>query len=174
MTSLKALASKKVLVLKINSTLREAARAMDNKSVGCALISDGKGHIVGLVTDRDIACRGVGLNYSPSDEIGKLVRKDLIFINESRTLPEATELMREFGIRRLPVIKSGPGGKNKCVGILSFDDLVFSGVVANDDLAEIIRSQFPRAKNKAPKNFSFQKIKELFFLPKEQHPIITP
>lgn len=169
MATLKSLASKKVLVLKMNSTLYEAARAMDNKAVGCALVSDGKGHIIGLITDRDITCRGVGSKLSPSDEIGKLARRDLIFINENRSLSEATKLMQHFGIRRLPVIKDSIGGKSKCVGILSFDDLVFSGAVPLDDLAEIIRSQLPSPKKRAAK-----KTAELFFLPKELQPIMAP
>ena len=147
---------------------------MDDKSVGSALVSDGKGHIVGLITDRDIACRGVGAKYSAADKIGNLISRDLIFISENKTLSEATQLMREFGIRRLPVIKSSSGGKNKCVGILTFDDLVFSGVVSNDDLAEIIRSQFPSSRKKVAKTLKLKNKITLDFLPKELHPIMAP
>lgn len=169
MPTLKSLASKKVLVLSLDTSLYEAARAMENKSVGCALVSDGKGHILGLITDRDIACRGVGSKLSPSDKIEKLVRRDLIFIGENRNLSEATKLMQQFGIRRLPVIKSSSGGKNRCVGILSFDDLVFSAAVPLDDLAEIIRGQLPKANKRITR-----KTHELNYLPKELQPIMVP
>lgn len=169
MTTLKSLAYKKVLVLKMNATLFEAAKAMDNKGVGCALVSDGKGQIIGLVTDRDITCQGVGSKMTPSDKIGNLAHRDLIYIGENRTLSEATKVMQHFGIRRLPVIKTSAGGKSKCIGILSFDDLVFSGAVPLDDLAEVIRSQLPSLKKRAAK-----KTAELFFMPKELQPISTP
>lgn len=169
MTTLKSLANKKVLVLKIHASLFEAAKAMESKSVGCALVSDGKGQIVGLITDRDIACRGIGSKMSGSEKISSLVHQDLIYIGENRSLSEATKVMQHFGIRRLPVIKNSPGGKSKCIGILSFDDLVFSGAVPLDELAEIIRSQMSRPKKRPVKNPP-----ELFFIPKELQPISTP
>ncbi len=165
--TLKSLAYKKVLVLKMSASLFEAAKAMENRNVGCALVSDGKGQITGLVTDRDIACRGIGARMGASDKIGDLVKSDLIYIGENRSLIEATHLMQHFGIRRLPVIKASTSGKNKCIGILSFDDLVFSGVVSLDELAEIIRSQLVKTKKKTNKKM------ELFFLPKELQPITT-
>ena len=169
MTTLKTLAYKKVLVLKMYASLFEAAKAMESKSVGCALVSDGKGQIVGIVTDRDIACRGIGSKMSASEKISSLVHHDLIYIGENRSISDATKVMQHFGIRRLPVIKTGAGGKSKCIGILSFDDLVFSGDVPLDELAEIIRSQMSRPKRKPAK-----KPAELFFMPKELHPISTP
>ena len=168
MATLKSLAYKKVLVLKMNSSLFQAAKAMENQAVGCALVSDGKGQIIGLVTDRDIACRGIGSRMNASDHIGDLVRSDLIYIGENRTLSEATHLMQHFGIRRLPVIKTNASGKNKCIGILSFDDLLFSGVIPLDELAEIIRSQLMKPKKKTNK-----KTPELYFMPKELQPIST-
>ncbi len=169
MTTLKSLAYKKVLVLKMNVSLFEAAKALESKSVGCALVSDGKGQIVGIITDRDIACRGIGSKMSASEKISSLVHNDLIYIGENRSISDATKIMQHFGIRRLPVIKTGPAGKSKCIGILSFDDLVFSGDVPLDELAEIIRSQMSRPRKKPAKNPP-----ELFFLPKELQPISTP
>lgn len=166
MATLKSLSFKKVLVLKNDATLYDAARAMDNKAVGSALVSDGSGHIIGLITDRDIACRGAGAQLSPFDEIGKLVRGNLIFIGENRTLTEATQIMQYFGIRRLPVIKTGSGGKSRCIGILSFDDLVASESVPIEELAEIIKNQLPSPKKRAAK-----KTAELYFMPKELQPI---
>ncbi len=168
MATLKSLANKKVLVLKMHATLFEAARAMESKSVGCALVSDGKGQIVGLITDRDIALRGIGARMTATDKISDLVHQDLIYIGENRTLSDATNIMQHFGIRRLPVIKTSAGGQNKCIGILSFDDLVFSGDVSLDELAEIIRSQMSRPKRRSTKN-----PQELFFMPKELQPIST-
>lgn len=158
MATLKSLAYKKVLVLNIHVTLYEAARAMENVSVGCALVSDGKGQILGLITDRDITCRGIGSGLGPDDRIGVLVKRDLIYIGENRTLTEATKVMQHFNIRRLPVIKNFAGGKSKCIGILSFDDLVFSEAVPIDELAEIIRGQLVR-----PKRKSSRKPAELYF-----------
>lgn len=169
MTTLKSLAYKKVLVLKMTASLFEAAKAMESKSVGCALVSDGKGQIEGIITDRDIACRGIGTKMSASDKISSLIHHDLIYVGENRSLSEATKLMQHFGIRRLPVIRTGAGGKSKCIGIVSFDDLVFSGDVPLEELAEIIRSQMSR-----PKRKSVKKPSDLFFFPKELQPISTP
>lgn len=51
-------------------------------------------------------------------KVADWMTKDVISITPGTTLPEATELMREKHIRRLPVVENG-----RLVGIVTFGDL---------------------------------------------------
>lgn len=141
MGRLEELALKPVLVLKKSTTLRDAARALYKKEVGCALVSDQKGHIIGIVTDRDIGCSALANNCSPEDPVAKVMSTALISVSDEADLSEAVELMKDFGIRRLPVIRTQSGGKQKCIGMLSMDDLILSQAVKLEDLSEIVANQ---------------------------------
>lgn len=172
MPNLKSLTRKKVLILKDRSSLYEAARSMTSKGVGCALVSDGNGHITGLVTDRDITCNGFGNKLTAKDPISQVMTKQLIFINEDKTLTDAIHIMQEFGIRRLPIVKTLVNGKNRAVGILSFDDLVLSGEVSVEDLRKIVKSQFAGSKKKTIRS-KVPNAQLGLMLPKELQPVMT-
>ena len=171
MGTLNSIATNKALVLKENTSLVDAARAMHKKSVGSSLVSNGSGHIIGIITDRDIACKGIAFNYSPKDKIETIMNKHFIYISENGSVNEAVKLMKEFGIRRLPIIKTMPNGKNRCSGILSFDDLILSEEASIRDLKEVLSGQFKKAAIRKVKKT--KSVPEFPSLPRELQPIIT-
>lgn len=158
MTMLQELAFKSVLVLRQNTTLQEAARALCERQVGCALVADDKGHIIGIVTDRDLSCGALAKALSPNDSLSKVMSTSLIFVSEDSHLSEAVELMKGFGIRRLPVLRNLRGGRQKCVGLLTMDDLILSRAVSLEDLAEIVANQIVPAISFETKRFKAQTV----------------
>lgn len=145
MATLMSLAQKNVLVLKSDASLAQTARAMEARGVGSALVSDGKGHIVGLVTDRDIVCKGVAHGVSRSANVSDVMAQKLVFISDDNGIDDAVAAMKKHGIRRLPVIRTNTAGKNRCVGLLSLDDLVLAKAISVQDLAEVLKKQLRRS-----------------------------
>jgi predicted transcriptional regulator len=101
------------------TTIQECARRMDQAGVGAVQVWD-EGKPVGLVTDRDICCRAVGLGKGPMETtVGEIMTRRVTSCFDDDDCTEAARLMRSKGVRRLIVTNR----KEVMVGILSVDDL---------------------------------------------------
>ena len=103
------------------TSLEEAARLMKNEDVGALPIVDGE-RLVGMITDRDIAIRGVAEGRT-SATVGEIASKDVVTIDPQQGLEEAARLMAEHQVRRLPVCEED----GRLVGILAQADVAQSG-----------------------------------------------
>lgn len=101
------------------ATLREAAQKMRARDLGSLpVMEDGK--LLGMITDRDICCRGVADGFDPvRTEVQEIMSRDISFCFSDDTVPDAVRQMEERHIRRLAVLN-----RDKSVaGLLSVDDL---------------------------------------------------
>jgi CBS domain-containing protein len=117
-----------------NTSLHDVAKQMRDKDIGAILVKEGD-HLVGIVTDRDIACRAV----AGSGDISRLTVKDVmskhvVSCTEDFDLSRAVELMESKKVRRLPVTDS----KHGLVGMLSLGDI--SHKAAKDLSGELLKS----------------------------------
>lgn len=99
------------------------AALMKKLDVGAIPVGEND-RLVGMVTDRDITCRGV----ADSKDCAKLTARDvmtkgIVFCKESEDLAEAAHLMEEKKVRRLAVLND----KKRMVGILSLGDISHAG-----------------------------------------------
>lgn len=101
------------------ATLTEAAARMRAMEVGMLAVQDGN-EIVGVVTDRDLATRGVaqGLD-SHRSSINELMTRDLVFCYDDQSVEDAAAIMADSGIRRLMVLDRS----KRLQGIISLDDV---------------------------------------------------
>jgi hypothetical protein len=92
--------------------------------IGCVPVVAESGHVVGMVTDRDI-CMAALTREQPLREIPVAVAmsKEILSCPPDATLIEAEEIMRSGQLRRLPVIDSD----SSLVGIVSLNDFCASG-----------------------------------------------
>ena len=106
------------ITLPATSSVVDAARAMRDSDIGNVIVLE-NGQICGIVTDRDIAIRGVaeGRNIS-SLTLGDICSRQLTTLSPTDSVDDAALLMREKALRRLPVVEGG-----KPVGIVSLGDL---------------------------------------------------
>jgi len=106
------------VALPATSSVVDAARAMRDSDIGNVIVLE-NGQICGIVTDRDIAIRGVaeGRNIS-SLTLGDICSRQLTTLSPTDSVDDAALLMREKALRRLPVVEGG-----KPVGIVSLGDL---------------------------------------------------
>jgi CBS domain-containing protein len=99
--------------------IRDVARLMDEFGCGEIPITEEK-RLVGVVTDRDIACRVAALELDPRTATARDVMTPRpARIRPDQSLDDAIELMEEMQIRRLPVVDE----KGGLVGILSMTDV---------------------------------------------------
>jgi CBS domain-containing protein len=100
-----------------DDTLESAARIMRDEDTGAVpVVRDGRP--IGILTDRDIVIRAVADGGATSRAVREIVTERLISISPEASTREATELMSEHQIRRLPVVEN-----DRLVGIVSLGDL---------------------------------------------------
>jgi len=113
----------------------ELAKLMRKYDIGAITIGE-KDHLIGMVTDRDIVCKGLANDgFDASRATARDVMTSGIHCcREDDELSKAVQHMEQLQIRRLPVIN-----KNKrMVGMLSLGDV--SQAAPTDVLSECVRS----------------------------------
>jgi len=100
-----------------DQSVGEAARAMRDWGVGAILVVS-NGSLYGLVTDRDLVVRAVAEERGADEPVGPLSSANLIGVDADADVHEAMRLMRQHGVRRLPVLENG-----QVAGIVSLGDL---------------------------------------------------
>lgn len=97
---------------------REAARFMLQADTGSIPVTDGD-RLVGMITDRDIAVRGVALGYGPDTPVSELMSTGVISAHADEHVEDAARKMGEAQVRRLPVIDE----RERLIGMVSLGDL---------------------------------------------------
>lgn len=113
------------------ATVREAARKMRDLNIGSLPVME-NGQLIGMVTDRDICCRGVADDFDPMrTEVREIMSRDIAFCFSYDTVNDAVRQMEQRHIRRLAVLNID----KSIAGILSVDDLAhFSRQLAGEVL----------------------------------------
>ncbi|HWB22922.1 MAG TPA: CBS domain-containing protein [Gaiellaceae bacterium] len=97
----------------------EAARIMLERDVGSVPVVE-DGHLLGIVTDRDLALRVVAAGRDPNTtKVEEIATADLHSAGPDDSLDEAFDRMSIWRIRRLPVVES-----DRLVGMLAQADVV--------------------------------------------------
>ena len=99
-------------------TLREAAREMSECDAGALPIGEND-RLVGMLTDRDIAIRGVAEGKGPDARVREVMSGDVRWCWEDDEVEDALRCMGEEQIRRMPVLSRA----KRLVGIISLADL---------------------------------------------------
>ena len=101
-----------------DQTAREAASFMLRAEAGSIPVCEGD-KVVGIITDRDIAVRGVAEGRGPETLVRELMSDGIICAHEDDDVDHVARRMSDEQIRRLPVLDSD----DKLVGIVSLGDL---------------------------------------------------
>lgn len=99
-------------------SIANAARRMAEDDVGTLpILSDGK--LVGIVTDRDIAVRGVAAGISPQAPIRRVMSENVATCSPDDDIETVLALMSREQIRRMPVCNN----REQVVGIVALADM---------------------------------------------------
>jgi len=110
--------SRNVCITHPDTSLQAAARAMSEIDAGILPVSDGD-RLVGMVTDRDIALRGLGKGMGPSATVRDVMSSQVLYCFEDQDSSQVLENMGEIQVRRLAVLDHD----KRLVGIVSLSDL---------------------------------------------------
>jgi CBS domain-containing protein len=102
-----------------NETLVDAARKMRDLDVGALPICGEDNRLKGMLTDRDIVVKCLAEGGDPnSTTAGSLGQGKPVTIGADDSVEEALQTMKQYGVRRLPVIDG-----HDLVGIVSQADI---------------------------------------------------
>ena len=103
-----------------DAKVNEVAELMSDSNVGCVVITNDLCP-VGIVTDRDIVTRVLAPGKDPKKTaISEVMTRDPVVVEDGTGLFEAMQLIRDEGVRRLPIID----GDGRLAGIITLDDII--------------------------------------------------
>ena len=101
---LKDVMTRDVEVVSPDASILEAARTMKRLDVGPLPVCDGE-RLLGVITDRDIAVRGVADARDPDrTKVRQIMTSDVEYCFEDEDVAHAARMMQEAQIRRLMVL----------------------------------------------------------------------
>jgi CBS domain-containing protein len=101
-------------------SMKDVAQLMRDQDCGCVPIVDElSGMIVGIVTDRDVAVRGVAFGKGPETRAAELMTPHPICCGPDDDVRNVERKMANNQIRRIPIVDSS----RRCLGIISQADL---------------------------------------------------
>jgi len=110
--------SRDVAVANVDETMQEAAAMMAAIGAGVVPVGDND-RLVGMLTDRDIAIRGVARGKGPATPVRDVMSADVKYCFEDEDIEHVTRNLGDIQVRRLPVVNRD----KKLVGILSLGDI---------------------------------------------------
>ena len=125
-----------VRVANPEETIQQAARTMASLDAGVLPVGE-EDHLIGIITDRDIAIRGVAQGKGPTAKVREVMTEEVKYCFDDQDIEEVTRNMADIQVRRLPVLNRS----KRLVGILSLGDIAINrdGKVAGDALRGISR-----------------------------------
>jgi CBS domain-containing protein len=117
---LKDIMTKDVQVIHPDETLQAAAQKMRDHDIGFLPVCEGD-RLVGVVTDRDLALRGIAAGVNSKAMLGRdLMTSPIIYCFDDQDVDEAAKLMEEHQIRRVAVLSRD---EKRLVGVVSLGDI---------------------------------------------------
>ncbi len=118
------------------STVKDCAKLMCNKHVGCIPVCDNNNNVVGLVTDRDIILRSIACDKDTNQiPVSEVMTCNVFCCKPEDEIYEAENIMSTNQVRRLPVIEN-----NKIVGIITLGDLTKNQNVSTEGVCNTLEN----------------------------------
>lgn len=120
--------TKSPVSVKSSDTVEKAATLMKEHDIGAIPVWENN-TVLGMITDRDITLKSVaGGKDAKNQKISEVMTSSVVTGNPNMSLDEASKLMSQNQIRRLPIVDN-----NNLVGIVALGDLATEK--KSDDMA---------------------------------------
>ena len=114
--------SRDVSMIGPEDTLRDAAELMRKIDAGVLPVAEND-RLIGMITDRDIAIRGIGGGLGQDAKVRGVMTEEVMYCFEDEDIEHVASSMAELRVRRLPVMSR----QKRLVGIVSLGDLATNG-----------------------------------------------
>jgi len=107
-----------VVTIEADATVKKAVELMNQHEIGC-LIAVRSGKAVGIVTERDMLGRVLGMSRDPErTKVSEIMTSPLVVADPQMDLEEAARLMFKMKVKKLPVVSKGD-----LVGLVTLTDI---------------------------------------------------
>ncbi len=130
--------------LRADQTIHDAAVLMEQAGVGALAVLD-DGHLVGIVTDRDLVRRGLARGLAADARIDGVMSSPVLTVDADADLHDTFAMFREHAVRRLAVVRGA-----QLVGVLTIDDLLMDVAADLSDLARPVTAEVLFAHRDSP------------------------
>jgi CBS domain-containing protein len=111
------------------STVREAAMLMQEHDCGCIpVVERGGMRLVGVVTDRDLACRCIAEGRGSETRVNEIMTTEPRCCHPGDDVAAIEQIMMQAQVRRVPVVDA----QGNCVGMIAQADLALSNRAASE------------------------------------------
>lgn len=118
MTQLRELMTRDVKVITPDMTIGDAAKKMRDGNFGMMPVEEND-RMIGTISDRDIVIRAVAEGMDFSIKVRDVMSQGIAWAYDDETVEEATKIMSERQVRRLPVVNRD----KRLVGIVALGDI---------------------------------------------------
>ena len=109
---------KNVITLQTGASAYDAVKLMNKNGIGCLVAVD-NGKILGILTERDLLERVLEKCRNPKEtDVSEIMTRQVIVGKPDMQLVEATRLMFENKVKKLPIVKG-----NQLVGLVTLTDI---------------------------------------------------
>ena len=100
--------------------VRQAAERMNDSRIGCLMVTDAQGNVVGILTERDILRKVVAAARDPeTTSVREVMSERIVSCGLNTSITRAQQLMAQHEIRHLPIMENG-----HLLGMISSRDIL--------------------------------------------------
>ena len=138
--SLERMCKKDVITVSPEASLLEVARLMRAHHVGSVIVVN-EDRPIGILTDRDIIIKAVAEDKDPKTlRAYEIMTHNPAMVNINYDPLDATQIMRDRGLRRLPVVDEN----SHLLGILTLDDVLGLLGKETENLAQAVQTELAK------------------------------
>ena len=107
-----------------DDTVERAAQLMDENDCGMIPVVEGTNdsRLVGVITDRDIAVRGVAKGKASGTQVSELMTPSPFCCTEDADVDDVERVMSDRQVRRVVIVDDD----NRCVGVVAQADIALA------------------------------------------------
>jgi len=107
-----------VVTIDADASVKKAVDLMNKNEIGCLIVTR-NAKAIGIVTERDMLSRVLGMSRNPEKtKISEIMTSPLVVADPGMDLEEAARLMFKMKVKKLPVVSEG-----NLLGLVTLTDI---------------------------------------------------